>query len=323
MAEQGELPIEITMVLILGGICVALALLANTLTLRPDVKTVQTWLPPKSNAAKREFEIYALAYTVVWIGVFAMVILWQMYEQFTANSYLQLCLPLAAPFLLQPIFFPLKSEKALPLHLRYSFKANVWLAIFSFVGNYWYTHYFYSVLKAEYTFPAHRLNDVPIALFFATHFYFVTYHTFSNIILRRIETRYLPGPARTVFFWAAVCAFSYFTAFMETLTISNFPYYRFVDRDMAYKVGSMFYGLYFLVSFPVFYRIDEKIGQKENGTTVVPHSIFQTIFESLGTCMLVLILLDAGRLLIAEPFHMTGTWFYSYDAAIHGTRHGK
>ena len=61
--------------------------------------------------------------------------------------------------------------------------------MFSFIGNYWYTHYFYSVLKARYTFPSHRLNDVPIALFFATHFYFVTYHTLSNLILRKIETR--------------------------------------------------------------------------------------------------------------------------------------
>ena len=30
---------------------------------------------------------------------------------------------------------------------------------------------------------------VPIALYFATHFYFVTYHTFSNLLLRKIETR--------------------------------------------------------------------------------------------------------------------------------------
>jgi hypothetical protein len=75
------------------------------------------------------------------------------------------------------------------LSCRYSFKANLWIAIFSFIGNYWYTHYFYSVLGARYTFPSHRLNDVPIALYFATHFYFVTYHTFSNLLLRKIETR--------------------------------------------------------------------------------------------------------------------------------------
>ena len=54
-----------------------------------------------------------------------------------------------------------------------------------------------------------------------------------------------------------VLAMSYATAFMETLTISNFPYYDFEDRAMAYTVGSAFYGLYFVVSFPVYYALDE------------------------------------------------------------------
>ena len=39
-------------------------------------------------------------------------------------------------------------------------QANVWIAIFSFIGNYFWTHYFYKILGATYTFPAHRLNDV-------------------------------------------------------------------------------------------------------------------------------------------------------------------
>ena len=65
-------------------------------------------------------------------------------------SYLYLCISLAAPFLLQPVFFPLPAEKCLPLYCRYSVKANVWLAIFSFIGNYWYTHYFYAVLQVSF-----------------------------------------------------------------------------------------------------------------------------------------------------------------------------
>lgn len=165
-----------------------------------------------------------------------------------------LCVTLSLPFLLQPILMPSPSECNIPLFSRYSFKANVWIAIFSFIGNYWYTHYFYSVLQAKYTFSSWRLNDVPIPLFFATHFYFVLYHTLSNMILRKIESRYLPSKARTVFFWAVIFAFSYFTAFMETLTISSFPDYSFADQYMAYTVGSAFYGIYFIVSYPVFYR---------------------------------------------------------------------
>lgn len=168
--------------------------------------------------------------------------------------YMGLCVSLALPFLLQPILAPLDSEKNIPLDMRYSFKANVWLAIFSFIGNYWYTHYFYSVLKAKYHFSSWRLNDVPIPLYFATHFYFMLYHTMSNMLLRKIETRYRAGLPRSVLFWATVFVFSYFTAFMETLSISSFPDYSFEDRYAAYTVGSAFYGIYFLVSYPVFYR---------------------------------------------------------------------
>ena len=165
-----------------------------------------------------------------------------------------LCVSLSLPYLLQPILFPLPLERKVSLWNRYSFKANSWIFIFSFIGNYWYTHYFYSVLRARYTFPSWRLNDVPIPLYFATHFYFITYHTFSNMILRNIETRYVAGYSRTLLFWGAVLCFAYFTAFMETLTISSFPYYSFEDRYMAYTLGSAFYALYFIVSFPTFYR---------------------------------------------------------------------
>ena len=63
-------------------------------------------------------------------------------------------------YLIQPIFSPVTLEESLPLSQRYSFLANVWIAIFSFIGNYWYTHYFFVVLKAKYTFPAHLLNGV-------------------------------------------------------------------------------------------------------------------------------------------------------------------
>lgn len=30
----------------------------------------------------------------------------------------------------------------------------MWLAIYSHIGNYWYTHYFYTVLRAKYSMPS-------------------------------------------------------------------------------------------------------------------------------------------------------------------------
>ena len=225
---------------------------------------------------------------------------------------MQLCTALAAPFLLQPILFPMKSEKHLPLFERYSFKANVWIAIFSFIGNYWYTHYFYSVLQAKYTFPAHRLNDVPIALFFATHFYFVTYHTFSNLLLRKVETSFQKGFARTLLFWTVIFAFAYFTAFMESLSISAFPYYSFKDKYMAYTLGSAFYGIYFIVSYPVFYSLDEHVNTKDVTKGNTPHSLYQTVMEVLGASMLVLCLLDFCRIALDIPLNIAGKAYYIY-----------
>jgi cycloeucalenol cycloisomerase len=267
------------------------------------------WLPSVQQQAKRQFELWSLLYTAVWIGLFGCVVVFQMYERFTEHGYMACCVTLALPLLLQPLLFPLSAEKNLPLALRYSFKANVWIAIFSFIGNYWYTHYFYSVLKAQYLFPAHRLNDVPIALFFATHFYFVTYHTISNLILRKIENSFLPSVGRNFFTAYCILVFAYFTAFMETLSISSFPYYRFEDRFMAYTLGSAFYGIYFIVSYPVFFQLDEYVG-KITGTK--PHTLYQTVMEALGCSMLVLCLLDFCRLYLDVPLNISGVLYYIY-----------
>ena len=51
-------------------------------------------------------------------------------------------------------------ERGKPLAQRYWVKANLWIAIFSFVGNYFWTHYFYDLLGARYTFPSWQLNGV-------------------------------------------------------------------------------------------------------------------------------------------------------------------
>ena len=78
-------------------------------------------------------------------------------------------------------------------------------------------------------------------MYFATHFYFCSYHVLANLPLRYVRTAFRPGPLRTTLSVALVLAMSYATAFMETLTISNFPYYAFENRAMAYSVGSAFY----------------------------------------------------------------------------------
>ncbi|WZZ82706.1 hypothetical protein YC2023_103278 [Brassica napus] len=63
------------------------------------------------------------------------------------------------------------------------------------------------------------------------------------------------------------------------LVIGKFPYYEFVDRNAMYRVGCLFYALYFIVSFPMFFRMDEKSSDKWNLSRVA--------IDALGASMLV------------------------------------
>ena len=113
-----------------------------------------------------------------------------------------------------------------------------------------------------------------------------------------MRTRYLPGPCRDLLFVGLILAMSYAVAFMETLTIAHFPYYDFEDRDMAYTVGSAFYGLYFVVSFPAFLRVDEAPAGAVGAQT---HTLARAAVEALAAAMAVLQLLDFVRLALGIP----------------------
>jgi cycloeucalenol cycloisomerase len=286
------------------------------------------WLPdPHVEPSKYAYEMFVARYTPAWMAAFGGVVVSRAYERFTAWGYLLFTGSLALPLLLQPVIWPSafcnSPDAGRPLIERYSFKANLWIAIYSFIGNYWYTHYFYSVLEARYTMPSHRFNNVPIAMYLATHFYFSSYHLLSNILLRKITSRYRPGRTRTILFASVVAVLSYFTAFMETLSISSYPYYSFRDRRMAYTIGSAFYGIYFLVSFPAFYFFDSGVDGSPRDGGVGPSApavaagsnvrlgpnnaptpamtAWGTVVDACGNGMLILILLDLVRLCLGVP----------------------
>uniref|UniRef100_A0A7S0DTR5 Cycloeucalenol cycloisomerase n=1 Tax=Amorphochlora amoebiformis TaxID=1561963 RepID=A0A7S0DTR5_9EUKA len=254
-----------------------------------DVKGRRNWLPDcKLNSCKRNWEVFSLTYGVFWITCFAIIIGGELYESFDREHYMIVCGGLATPLLLQPILLPsITGESDVPLFERYSLKANLWIFIFGFIGNYWYTHYFYNVLEAHYSMPSWDLNGVPIPMYLATHFYFCFYHVLSNLALRKAYSTFSPGAMRRLFVISLVLIMSYATAFMESLTISGFPCYGFKDRDLAYTLGSAFYGIYFIVSFPMFLRLDESPPKKWD--------LFTVAVEALASGMAVLMLLDIVR----------------------------
>ncbi|KAG2259072.1 hypothetical protein Bca52824_078366 [Brassica carinata] len=253
------------------------------------------WLA--QNPSKRWGELFFLFYTPFWLTLsLGVIVPYKLYETFTELEYLLAALVSAVPAFLIPMLVIGKSLISHPLlyQLRTLFlpQANLWIIIFSYVGNYFLTHYFFQVLGASYTFPAWKMNNVPHSTFFMAHVCFLFYHVASNITLRRLRHSIsdLPDSLRWCFEAAWILVFSYFIAYLETVSIVNFPYYEFVDRNAMYRVGCLFYALYFIVSFPMFFRMDEKSSDKWNLSRVA--------IDALGASMLVTIILDLWRLFL-------------------------
>jgi hypothetical protein len=80
-------------------------------------------------------------------------------------GYLACGLFTVAPLILFPALRPGDADKGKILSERFWVKANVWHAVFGFVGNYFWTHYFFQLLGAAYTMPSHRLNEVGCYLY--------------------------------------------------------------------------------------------------------------------------------------------------------------
>lgn len=250
------------------------------------------WLA--NSSAKRWSELFFMKYSIVWISWFGVVVVSGVWESFGPNEYLVVGVAMALPCLVLPWIRSLSknqdmflyylpsflrqlinsllppmpaAELARPFSRQFWVKANVWIAILSFIGNYVWTHYFYRLLRATYTFSAHRINFVPIAMFLCTHAYFCTYHTLTTVLLRRFWTSatycLLGKTAKAIVSAGLILTLAIFTALTEAVTIQNFPYYRIEDREWFYSVGSVVYSIYFIVSFPAYYLLDEGLNDEK------------------------------------------------------------
>ena len=54
----------------------------------------------------------------------------------------------------------------------------------------------------------------------------------------------------------------------------------------------------------------------EEAPSAKPHTMYQTVLEAFGASMMVLCLLDFGRLFNGTPLHITGEWFYLYQKKV-------
>mmetsp|Transcript_24170 Transcript_24170/g.95173 ORF Transcript_24170/g.95173 Transcript_24170/m.95173 type:complete len:221 (+) Transcript_24170:153-815(+) len=174
--------------------------------------------------AEKFFLFVNLSSLILFLVVFIGSGLYERYDD--RVSYAVVSGLMVLPNIVVPVVLVGKSDKVLPWYTRFVWKANMWNLVFGFIGNYFWTHYFYKILGARYTFDTFRLNDVPIPCYLATHVYFLFYHSVSSITLRKLDeaTTKLPTPLRRAIFVCGVLMLAYLTAYMETLTISAFPY---------------------------------------------------------------------------------------------------
>ncbi|MCS6911801.1 MAG: hypothetical protein RMK29_20815 [Myxococcales bacterium] len=235
------------------------------------------------NPAKRRVEILLLGYSPVWMAILAGVIFTRAFSAWHDAGHLLLGVGLCLlPWLLP--FLPL--EPGRPLGARYATKVTVFIALLSAVQNYFGAHLFFRGLGMQYHFPVRLvLNGTPLFLYFVTVAYFSTYFVLLQVALRAVD-RWFPTAPRLLW-WTVLGVLSCSLAFAETYFMANDwlkDVFSYADKARTLKVGSLCYGSLFVVSAPLFIRIDEDPAR--------PTPLAQVFWEVLGANMLILLLYE-------------------------------
>ena len=283
--------------------CVALARMAED-TAPPLPRSAATTdavaAPTRSrwfsdNPDKAWVEKFFLAYSPVWMLSMAVMVLTGWDKSFGDVPLLLHGFGTALPLIVVPALVAHRHTDK-PWYDSYWLKANLYLAIFAFLGSYFGSEYFFDVLGMVYVYPnatttldsalvGTGAQTVPLVMYPYAYVYFSTYHCTANIALRRLQRLELPGGA--LLFPIFVFVIAYFWSWLETKAMAN-PmmassfYYTSLDRMLLY--GSAIYGIYFVCSFPVYYHLDE--------TRQRSWSVLQTCAAALSVSMLTLFGLD-------------------------------
>jgi cycloeucalenol cycloisomerase len=208
----------------------------------------------------------------------------------------------------------MRRRSDVPFRESYWFKFNVYMAAYIFLATYFHTEYFFDVLGLRYRFPQVTLyfdsallgpdeltarsefKKVPPGMYLNAIAFFIVYHTAAIVCMRRIRTMTLrwSAPARRISWALIVGATALFFAWAETYfyitdDASSNVWYVDLERMLAY--GSFFYAMYFLVSFPNVFRMDENPDEAK-------WTIGRTLIEACFVAMISMLLLDLWTLLL-------------------------
>jgi cycloeucalenol cycloisomerase len=248
-----------------------------------------------ANPSKAWAEKLFLLYSPAWIAFVGVVLVLRLPASWGDAGFLAFGLATAAPLFVLPLLRPAATDRDRPLIQRSWFRLNVWIAVFVFSGTYFFTHYFFDLLGMRYRFPTawnlsaahvgHSDGTVPLFMYPLTQAYFVTYHTVMTVVLRRVRVAF---PGSRVAPLVALVVMAYATAFAETLAMANpklADFFWYEDRARMLSVGSLLYACYFLVSVPLYARLDEPDRPRA--------SLGAVLLDALAASMLVFIILEA------------------------------
>jgi hypothetical protein len=216
------------------------------------------------NPGKRAAERWYLIYTPIWGALAGLVMVAGIGVHWSRQPWGDLAfflfgLAVWMGVLVGGYCFRAPEDAGRPWWRLYHTKFQIWMFVFAFLGNY-FTEYFYEVLHMQYGFETRwNLNHVPFFLYMLTVAYFSTYGTLINGF-RRVTQSSLPAATPR---WLRRIAFlpaCFVVAGLETLFNAN-PWMKslFCYDDMPFMLwfGTLVYGLWFAVTSPLWFGIDE------------------------------------------------------------------
>jgi cycloeucalenol cycloisomerase len=191
----------------------------------------------------------------------------------------------------------------------YWFKFNVFIGVFVFFATYFHTEYFFQLLGFRYSFPHVTINfdsylvgpneatalaehkKVPIGMYFNAIAFFIVYHTLAVVAMRRVKNTLVGTPEiiRSVGWVVIVAAAAWFFGWAEPRFYNTNPEAAavtwYVDMAAMLSYGALCYSLYFIVSFPAVFRLDENPEDQR-------WTVNRTIIEACAVSMISMFLLD-------------------------------
>ena len=200
----------------------------------------------------------------------------------------------------------LRRDSGVPWRESYWFKFNLYMAVWIFFATYFHTEYFFTLLGLRYRFPEVTLYldsalvgepeatasgnwmKIPVGMYLNSVAFFIVYHTAAVVGMRRVRamTASWGDGAQRLGWIAIVAAAALFFAWAETffyITEDAAANVWYVDVPAMLKYGSLFYAIYFVVSFPNVYRLDES---PDEPVWSLSRCVVEASFVAMTTLML-------------------------------------